>query len=343
MISLSVLSFFLWQGKKMARKIDWERQIGRRLKLRDLHIFLAVMQRGSLSGAAAQLGVSQPAISEVIAGLENTLGVRLFDRSTRGVEPTMYGNALFKRGTVVFDELRQTVRDIEFLADPTVGELRIGCPESLVASILLPVMQRFSAQYPKVVLHVSYVVSPPGNLPELRERTFDVVLDRLVPPLTSDSEDFNIDVLFEDFVVVAAGTQSPWARRRKIDLAELINEPWILPPPGSWNYTTIAEAFRARDLSMPRVSVVTYSVHARTDLLSTGRFITAFPSSFLRINAEKYPLKVLQIELPAQPWPVAIVTLKNRTLSPVVQLFIDHLRAFTREMAPEPKPEKKSA
>src|SRR5712691_7376346 len=166
----------------MMRKIDWERQIGRRLKLRDLHIFLAVVQHGSLSRAATHMGVSQPAVSEAIAGLEDALGVRLFDRSTRGAKPTMYGNALFKRGTVVFDELRHSIEDIEFLADPTVGELRIGCPESLVASILLPVMQRFSEQYPKVVLHVSYVASPPADLPELRERTFDAVLDRLVPP-----------------------------------------------------------------------------------------------------------------------------------------------------------------
>src|SRR5712691_5193638 len=122
----------------MARKIDWERQIGRRLKLRDLHIFLATAQHGSLSAAAAELGVSQPAISEVITKLEQALGVRLFDRSKRGVQLTKYGDALRKRGTIVFDELKQTIRDIEFLADPTVGELRIGCPESLVASVLLP-------------------------------------------------------------------------------------------------------------------------------------------------------------------------------------------------------------
>jgi DNA-binding transcriptional LysR family regulator len=98
----------------MLRKIDWERQIGRRMRLRDLHVFSAVVEHGSMAKAATKLGVSQPAVSEVIADLEHMLGVRLFDRSPRGIEPTIYGVALLKRSSAAFDELRQSIRDIEF-------------------------------------------------------------------------------------------------------------------------------------------------------------------------------------------------------------------------------------
>src|SRR5438128_344606 len=101
----------------MPRKIDWEGRTGRRLKLRDLHVYFVVVQCGSMAKAAAQLGVSQPTVSEVIADLEHTFGVRLLDRLPRGVEPTMYGNALLKRSIAAFDELKQSGRDIEFLAD----------------------------------------------------------------------------------------------------------------------------------------------------------------------------------------------------------------------------------
>ena len=327
----------------MVRKIDWESQIGRRLRLRDLHVFCTVVQRGSMAQAAAHLGVSQPAVSEVIAGLEHTLAVRLFDRSRQGAAPTIYGRALLKRATVVFDELKQSIRDLEFLADPTVGEVRIGCPESLAASILPPVIQRFSELYPNVVLHLSYVASPPRELPELRERTLDAILDRVVPPFAIESDVFNVEVLFQDVMVVAAGMQSPWAHRRKIDLAELVDEPWILPPTDSWNYTNVAEAFRARGLPLPKVRLVTFSVHLRTSLLATGRFLTAFPSSLLSLDANQFPLKVLPVDLPARPWPVVIVTLKNRTLNPVAQLFIDHLRAFTKTIAAKLEPAQKSA
>jgi DNA-binding transcriptional LysR family regulator len=327
----------------MVRKIDWESQIGRRLRLRDLHVFCTVVQRGSMAQAAAHLGVSQPAVSEIIAGLEHTLAVRLFDRSRQGAAPTIYGRALLKRATVVFDELKQSIRDLEFLADPTVGEVRIGCPESLAASILPPVIQRFSELYPNVVLHLSYVASPPRELPELRERTLDAILDRVVPPFAIESDTFDVEVLFQDVMVVAAGMQSPWARRRKIDLAELVDEPWILPPTDSWNYTNVAEAFRTRGLPLPKVRLVTFSVHLRTSLLATGRFLTAFPGSVLSLDAGQLPLKVLPVDLPARPWPVVIVTLKNRTLNPVAQLFIDHLRAFTKTMAAKLEAAQKSA
>src|SRR5882757_4191885 len=125
----------------MPRKIDWESQIGRRMRLHDLHVFSTVVQRGSMAKAAQQLGVSQPAVSEVIADLEHALGVRLLDRHPQGVEPTRYGDALIKRSTAVFDELKQSVRDIEFLADPTSGEVKLGCTEAM-AAILSPVMER---------------------------------------------------------------------------------------------------------------------------------------------------------------------------------------------------------
>src|SRR5213596_414624 len=109
----------------------WETRIGRRLKLRDLHILLAVAQCGSMAKAAAQLGMSQPAVSKAIADMEHTLRVRLLERSPQGVEPTRYGEALIRRSDAVFNELGQGIKEIEFLADPTVGELRIGATDPL--------------------------------------------------------------------------------------------------------------------------------------------------------------------------------------------------------------------
>ena len=106
-------------------------RIGRRLKLRDLNIFLAVVKERSMSKAAAVLAISQPAVSKSIADMEHMLGAPLLDRTPRGIEPTTYGQALIRRGLAVFDELRQSVRDIESLLDPTVGEVRIGCSSPL--------------------------------------------------------------------------------------------------------------------------------------------------------------------------------------------------------------------
>src|SRR4051812_4790015 len=127
---------------------DWERRIGRRLKLRDIHILSTAVRWGSMAKAASYLGMSQPAVSEAIASLEDAVRVRLLDRNTRGVEATIFGRALLARGQVVFDELSQGIRDIEFLSKPTVGEVRIACPDSLAAGFVPEVIGRLARRYP---------------------------------------------------------------------------------------------------------------------------------------------------------------------------------------------------
>src|SRR4029453_2363625 len=109
--------------------MDLDDRVLRRLKLSDLRLFHTVAQRGGMAKAAAHLNISQSAVSKAIAALERTLGVRLLDRNPHGVELTAYGRALLKGGVAVFDELKQSMQQIAFLADPTAGELRIGCTE----------------------------------------------------------------------------------------------------------------------------------------------------------------------------------------------------------------------
>lgn len=315
----------------MPRKVDWDSQLGRRLKLRDLQVFFAVADRGTMAKAAAQLGVTAPSISEVIANLEHALGVKLFDRSPQGVEPTIYGKVLLRRGLVAFDELKQGIRDIEFLADPTVGKLRLMCDESISAATLPLIMQRFSELHPGVVMDVepfdlhSYV-------DKLRDRTYDLVLTRRPQPdLQNDPlGELNIETLFDDALAVAVGAQNPLALRHKIKITELADAQWILTAPGTWNYEIVAAMFRSRDLKMPRVVVNTLSVYLRTNLLATGPFVTAFPRSVLRLHGERFKLKELRLDLPDRAWPVALLTLKHRTLSPVVEHFMGCARETVR-------------
>src|SRR5215472_2739444 len=139
----------------MAKPAPWEGRIGRRVRLRDLHVLFAVVQHGSMAKAGAYLGTSQSAISQAIAALEDAVQVPLLDRTPRGVEPTIYGAALIRRGQSAFDELRSGVQDIEFLADPGTGEVRIACTETVAAGLLPAVIDRFASRYPRVKLHVS--------------------------------------------------------------------------------------------------------------------------------------------------------------------------------------------
>jgi DNA-binding transcriptional LysR family regulator len=317
----------------MPKGIVWDAQIGRRLRLRDLHAFFTVVQWGSMAKAAEHLGVSQPAISKVIGDLEHTLGVRLLDRTRRGVESTIYGNALLKRGLIAFDELKQSVRDIQYLADPTAGELRIGCADSIAATILRPIIDRFSEAYPAVVLRVDIVPSPAIDDPGLRDRKYDLVLGRRPMKLDVFSDELKVQILFQDHLVVVAGKRTIWARRRKIDLADLADQPWLLPPTETWTYGFVAEAFRARGLGMPKVSLMTFSLPLVMHFLASGSFITVLPNSVASFHSGNEILKILAVDFRPSPWPVAIVTLKNRTMSPIVERFIDCSREVTKSLA----------
>jgi DNA-binding transcriptional LysR family regulator len=305
-------------------------RIGRRIKLQDLHVLMAVVQDGSMGKAARRLNTSQPNISKSIADLEHALGVRLLDRHRQGVEPTEYGRALLDCGVSVFDELRQGVKRIEFLSDPTAGEVRIGCSPVVAASFVSAVVDRVSRRNPRVVFHL--MTAPVETLHrDLHERHVDFLISRRFGPVAH--EQLGFESLFDDVFVVAAGAQNPWVRRRRVKLAELMGESWMLPPSESVIGALAVQAFRASGLNYPRVTVVTLPGEARTKLLATGRFLTILATSTLRFSAKLPELKALPIELPLARVPIGIVTLKNRTLSPVARLFIEHAREVAKPLA----------
>jgi DNA-binding transcriptional LysR family regulator len=311
--------------------MEWESRLGRRLRVRDLYILSTVVKTGGMAKAARQLAMTQPSVSAAIGNLEHMLGVRLLDRSPRGIEPTIYAEAMLKRSHVVFDELRQSVKDVESLADPATGELRIGCTESASATVLPRFIEPFSKKYPRVVVHVHDLPPPAIENPGLRDRKFDLVFARRPSRQLGGrvADDLNLEDLFDDPLIIAAGLHSRWEHRRKIDLAELIDEPWILQPPNSWNYIHLAEACRMQGLAMPTVRLYGFSMHLANHFVANGSFITAQPKSVARFCS----MKELPVKLPVRPWLITLVTLKNRTLGPIVERFIECAREVATELA----------
>jgi DNA-binding transcriptional LysR family regulator len=315
----------------MTAAAQWSDRVRRRLKLRDVDILLTVIQTGSMGKAASALNMSQPAVSKSIAYLEQTLGVRLLDRSRQGVEPTPYGRALIKRGVAMFDELRQGVQDIASLTDPTVGEIRMGGSEHTISAIYSPVVHRFSAQYPRMSFHI--VVGDLQTMSrELEARHIDFVVSRMYSP---PSEEHSVEVLFEDPLVVVTGPSNPLTRRRKIEFADLLEEPWTLQPREN-NFGAFAlDALRAAGLAPPRVTIASTSSNLRGEMLATGRYLTMVPRYWVLLPRRNPSLRVLPVEFPNTRLKVAIITLKNRSLSRATELFIDSVRALTKPLAKE--------
>lgn len=310
--------------------MNWVDRIGRRIRLRDLHILLAVAEQGSMAKASEQLAVSHPVISKTVAEMERTLGVRLFERSSQGVELTTYGRALLNCGVAVFDEMRQGLKQLEALTDPASGDLRVGCAEIIMAGLLPAIVERFSQKYPRVRLHVVLVPTAILQFQELRQRNIDVLIGRIPQDVLAD--DLVFETLFEEPFLAVAGPSSKFARRRHVTLAELIDEPWVMPPYESVPGSLFLRIFRASKLKPPQPSISTLAAQVTATLIATGRFVGLLPSSVAHFN-ERIGLQILPIKLPPVHIPARLVTVKGRTLNPSAKLFIDCAREVVRPIA----------
>jgi DNA-binding transcriptional LysR family regulator len=311
--------------------MQWADRIGRRLKLRDVHVLLAVVESGSMVRAGKRLSVSQPVVSKAIADLEHTLGVRLLERSRKGIEVTPHGRALLHSGLAAFDELRRGVQEIEFLNDPTSGEVRIGATEPMTMGLLPVAIERVSRRHPRLTIDVVQANSTTALHQELRERTVDFVIGR-VPP-TPIGNDINVEVLFQDPSLVVASPQGISAKRRRVELAELADARWILPRIGTPARDLIADWFELHGIRLTRAAVVCNSIQLQVALIATGQFVSILPLSLTHFSARRLALKTLDVREPAPRGPVGILMLKNRVPAPGTRLLLDVIRNAARPLA----------
>lgn len=303
-------------------------RIGQRLKLRDLHYLMTVVQAGSMAKAAVALSVSQPVLSKTIAELELLLGVRLLDRSPHGVEPTTYGRQLLSAGHAVFDELRLGVKEIEHLADPTAGELSLGSNEASTIGIVPAAIARIRRAHPRIVVGVHLVNTPAEQHHALRERRIDFAIGRIAE--NPHSQEFETERLFDQQQVVVAGHQNAWTHRAHVELAELLNEPWVLPSTQTTSGQIAAEIFRMSDLPMPRVNVVTSSFLLNRGLLERGPFLAMMPAGILTAFARSASIRQVPVRLPAQAAAVGIIKLRKRAPGPLALKFIEIARILAQ-------------
>jgi DNA-binding transcriptional LysR family regulator len=315
--------------------MDLTDRVAHRLKLRDLRMLDTVVRWGSMAKAAEQLNLSQPAISKAIAEMEHVLGVRLIDRGRQGVEPTPYGAALLRRGTAIYDELRQGVAEIEHLSDPATGAVRIAAPEPMAAGLLPILIEQFTKEYPRASVHVTHtpvaslhILTPRYH--DLRTRNVDLVLGPIFGPLQDD--DLAAVSLYKDAAAVAAGANGPWKRRRGVALSELMEERWILQPADTIAGRSHLEAFHVAGLGAPAKLITTTSVQIQISLVASQRYLTILPASTLHFSGRRLGITALATRLKIEPLNVGIVTLKNRTISPVARQFIEMTRGTTARL-----------
>jgi DNA-binding transcriptional LysR family regulator len=312
--------------------MDWSDRIGPRIKLRDLHILMAVADTGSMAKAAARLRISHPAVSKAISEIEGTLGVRLFDRNSKGVELTAHGEVLLRCGINVFDEMQQGLRSLEHLSDPHSGEVRLGCTDIILHSLVPPIVRKFSAKFPGVQLDVRLTNPGEHQVQELRERKIDLLITRA----TGRQDDFHSEVLFDEPFVFVVGAHSELARKRRPTLADIIKGNWVLPSYDSAPGALVAEVFRANGFSPPKPLLKTIAIQLTVSMIASGEFVGIVPASVAALSGHRAALKVLPLTSTGPRISAEIVFLRNRTLSPAVQSFINCTREVAKSLVHAP-------
>jgi DNA-binding transcriptional LysR family regulator len=171
---------------------------------------------------------------------------------------------------------------------------------------------------------VFHVVSEDANslIRDLDERKLDLLILRKIGPFAEDRQSF--EVLYDNPYFVAAGAKNPWVRRRRIELAELIGELWVLPPPDSRFGSLTRDIFDAQGLPCPEMTI---------NLLRTDRYLAILPESVFNFPAKHPFISKLPVELPIVSGPIGILTLNNRVLGPATQLFVDCARGLAKPLA----------
>ncbi|HSV81865.1 MAG TPA: LysR family transcriptional regulator [Ramlibacter sp.] len=305
------------------KKTDEQRDLP---TLRDLRILLTAVEAGSMSKAAELLRVSQPAISKTIGQIERAVDAQLITRSSTGIRPTAQGEVLLARGRAAFDELRRGIEGMKALSDPQSGELRIA-GNQIAQSVIIPrLINRIYADHPGITFHVISAYTLADQVRELEQRNADLVVARLTNPL-EDSGVQAIELLQDDFVVVAA-PGNRWARRRNVELAELMDEPWTFPSRDSVSGRFSAQIFEATGLGLPRITVVASSIQLHRQLVMHSGYLGLFSRSFAESSRG---IHILPVTLKGERQSIGILTARHRTLTPLTRLFIDYARAVFRE------------
>jgi DNA-binding transcriptional LysR family regulator len=191
------------------------------------------------------------------------------------------------------------------------------------------VIERLAKAHPGIVVHAFDANTADNVFQRLRGHELDLMIGRSSHAALDD--DLTVETLFEEPFLVVTGAQSPWARRRKLELADLLGEQWIFGEPTNATQVRISEAFRQRAGGLPPVRVFTTSMNLRLALLESGDYVSCIPGSTYRFGAQGRPLKALPVDMGLK-LPVSIFMLRNRTPSPAVLHFVDCARETARSM-----------
>ena len=298
-----------------------------RIKTRQMLLLAHLDRERSVLHAADAAGMSQPAASKLLRELEEALGVALFERHARGVEPTAYGEIVMRHAHSVLSEIRRAQEEVEALKRGERYRVAIGSVMSPGTDLLPRALSMLEGSHPQMVVSVEMDTSRP-LVAKLLEGRLDIVIGRILDP--ENAPGLSFEALAEEPHSLIARAGHPLSRRRKLSVEDLVDYTWALPPRESILRERINAMFLQRGLPLPARIVETSSVPMITNLLRRSDMLVALPVDVVRPYCDAGMLRVLPIELNVRMDAFGIITRRGYALSRDVQEALRALREASR-------------
>ncbi len=294
-----------------------------RLKTRQLWLLLHLDEHRSVLRAAEATNMTQPAASKLLAEMEAMLGVKLFERHARGVEPTWYGMALVRRARVALSEIDRACDEIDALRDGRLGQVAIGTVVNPGTNLVPQAIAQVKRDSPDLLVSVDMDYSLP-LVDRLLSGQLDLVIGRIMGPHVG------ADLLFEPLAdephAVIARAGHPLASRASLVHADLSGYGWILPPADSVLRERLDSMFAEQTLPPPRDVIQTSSLPVITNLLRGSDMLAALPPEAIAPYRQSGQLTMLPIELGVRMESFGIVWHGTRPLSPAGTRLLQAIR-----------------
>ena len=294
-----------------------------RLKLRQLRLLVAVGQHGNIQHAARNLGISQPAATKMIQDLEIDFEVQLFERTNRGVVPTVFGEALIRHGKLIFAQVSNAAQELDDLNEGNSGRVVVGTLLAASPNLLPRAIKRLLQDRPNVAIKIVEGTNE-ALMPALRSGEIDMIVGRL--PSHRHRSKIKQEKFFEERVLVVAGKQHPLAKLADVSFKQLKPFNWILPPVETTLRRQTDHYFIKQGQYLPGTVIESVSYLVNRSLLRTQDLIGLLPAHVAALDVEAGLLAAIDWEVPFGARPVGVSYRGEESLSPAGGAFLTALR-----------------
>jgi len=289
-----------------------------RLKLRQLRLLVAVGTHGNIQNAAGTLGISQPAATKMIQELELDFEVKLFDRTNRGVVPTVFGETLIRHGKLIFAQISNAAQELDDLSEGNAGRVVVGTLLAASTRLLPRAIDLLLAERPNVAIKVVEGTNE-VLIPGLLSGEIDMVVGRL--PSHRHRDKIEQEKIFEDRILAVVGPEHPLAGRTGITFARTKPFGWILPPLETTLRRQVDHFFVGQQQYVPPVSIESVSYLTNRALLQSRDLIGLLPAEVVSQDVRNGHLAQLDWTVPFGQGPIGVSLRAHDDLSPAGRAF----------------------